>query len=78
MELGVHTFADQLPDMSSGKVMVTHQRIKDLLKEAQLADQLGLDVFGVREHHRADYAVSSPAVVPGAAASMTNLYKHKI
>jgi alkanesulfonate monooxygenase SsuD/methylene tetrahydromethanopterin reductase-like flavin-dependent oxidoreductase (luciferase family) len=50
---------------------VTHQRIRDLLEEAQLADQLGLDVFGVGEHHRESYALSSPGVVPAAAASMT-------
>lgn len=78
MELGVHTFADQLPDMSAGKAMMTHQRIKDLLKEAQLADQLGLDVYGVGELHRVSYAMSSLNVVLVAAASMTNLYKHKI
>jgi len=75
MELGIYTFADVQPDRLSGKAMNTHQRTKDLLEEIQLADQLGLDVFGVGEHHRADYAVSSPAVVLGAAASMTKKIK---
>lgn len=75
MELGIYTFADLQPDRLTGKAVNTHQRIKDLLEEIQLADQLGLDVFGVGEHHRADYAVSSPAVVLGAAASMTKNIK---
>jgi probable LLM family oxidoreductase len=75
MELGIYTFADQLPDRSVGKAIITHQRMKDLLEEIQLADQLGLDVFGVGEHHRGDYAVSSPAVVLAAAASVTKNIK---
>jgi probable LLM family oxidoreductase len=75
MELGMYTFADQLPDRSAGKAIITHQRMKDLLEEIQLADQLGLDVFGVGEHHRGDYAVSSPAVVLAAAASITKNIK---
>lgn len=75
MELGIYTFADLQPDRLAGKAIITHQRIKDLLEEIQLADQLGLDVFGVGEHHRADYAVSSPAVVLAAAASMTKNIK---
>jgi probable LLM family oxidoreductase len=75
MELGIYTFADLQPDKVAGKAIITHQRIKDLLEEIQLADQLGLDVFGVGEHHRADYAVSSPAVILAAAASMTKKIK---
>lgn len=75
MELGIYTFADLQPDRLTGKALNTHQRIKDLLEEIQLADQLGLDVFGVGEHHRSDYAVSSPAVVLGAAASVTKNIK---
>ena len=47
------------------------ERIRDLLEEIELADQVGLDVFGVGEHHRPDFAVSSPAVVLGAAAART-------
>jgi probable LLM family oxidoreductase len=75
MELGIYTFADLQPDKVAGKAIITHERIKDLLEEIHLADQLGLDVFGVGEHHRADYAVSSPAVVLAAAASMTKNIK---
>src|SRR3954463_9510823 len=65
MELGLATFAD----LSSG--VTPEQRMRDLLEEAQLADQLGLDVFAVGEHHRPDFAVSSPAVALAAIAART-------
>lgn len=71
MELGIYTFADMTPDNRSGNAINAQQRIKDLLEEIQLADQLGLDVFAVGEHHRPEYAVSSPAVILGAAAATT-------
>jgi probable LLM family oxidoreductase len=71
MELGLYTFVDVRPQPGSGKAMNTHQRIKDLMEEIKLADDLGLDVFGVGEHHRPDYAVSAPAIILGAAAVMT-------
>lgn len=75
MELGLYTFADMQPDGTSGNAKNAHQRIKDLLEEIKLADELGLDVFGVGEHHRQDYAVSSPAVILGAAAAITKNIK---
>jgi probable LLM family oxidoreductase len=65
MELGLATFAD----LASG--VSPRQRMRDLMEEVVLADQLGLDVFGVGEHHRPDFLVSSPAVVLGAAAVRT-------
>lgn len=71
MELGLITFADMQPETLSGGSVNAHQRIKDLLEEIQLADELGLDVFGIGEHHRPDYAVSAPAVVLAAAAAVT-------
>lgn len=71
MELGIMTFADMEADAQGGKGVNGHQRIKDLMEEIVLADQLGLDVFGIGEHHRPDYAVSSPAVILGAAAAVT-------
>lgn len=71
MEFGLITFADMQPETSPGNTGRAHQRIRDLLEEIQLADQLGLDVFGIGEHHRPDYAVSSSAVVLGAAAAVT-------
>ncbi len=75
MELGLITFADMEPESLPGRAINAHQRIKDLMEEIQLADQLGLDVFGVGEHHRPDYAVSSPAVILGAAAALTKNIK---
>jgi probable LLM family oxidoreductase len=75
MEIGIYTFADVQPDQVAGRAMNTHQRIKDLMEEIQLADQVGLDVFAVGEHHRPDYAVSSPAVILGAAAATTKNIK---
>jgi probable LLM family oxidoreductase len=75
MELGLITFADMEPETLPGRAINAHQRIKDLVEEIQLADQLGLDVFGVGEHHRPDYAVSSPAIILGAAAMVTKNIK---
>ena len=64
MELGVYSFAEVDGQHPS-------ERLRDLLEEIELADQLGLDVFGVGEHHRPDYAASAPAVVLAAAAART-------
>src|ERR671913_440805 len=63
MELGLYTFADVGPEIDPAR------RLYNLLEEIELADQLGLDVFGVREHHRPDYAGSAPAVALAAAAA---------
>lgn len=63
------------PETIGGQGINGYQRIKDLLEEIQLADQLGLDVFGVGEHHRTDYAVSTPAIILAAAAVLTKNIK---
>ncbi len=68
MQIGLYSFAETSLD-SNGTA--TAQRLRDLVEEIELADQLGLDVFGVGEHHRRDYAVSAPAVVLAAAAART-------
>jgi probable LLM family oxidoreductase len=65
MELGLATFADLATGVSA------RQRMLELMEEVELADRLGLDVFGIGEHHRADFLVSAPAVVLGAAAVRT-------
>jgi probable LLM family oxidoreductase len=75
MELGLITFADMQPETLPGRGINAQQRIKDLMEEIALADQLDLDVFGVGEHHRPDYAVSSPAVILAAAAMITKKIK---
>jgi alkanesulfonate monooxygenase SsuD/methylene tetrahydromethanopterin reductase-like flavin-dependent oxidoreductase (luciferase family) len=69
MELGLYTFADVSTE--GNRALNTRQRLNDLMEEIRLADQLGLDVFGVGEHHRADYTVSAPAVILAAAAMVT-------
>jgi probable LLM family oxidoreductase len=66
MELGLATFAD----LSTG--ISPQQRMRNLLEEAKLADELGLDVFAIGEHHRPDYLISSPTVALGAAAAITD------
>src|SRR4051794_19204367 len=70
MELGVYTFGERTAD-ASGAILSAGQRVRDLVEEIELADQVGLDVFGVGEHHRPDFAVSAPAVVLAAAAERT-------
>ena len=65
MELGVYTFGDVGPGITA------QHRLAQLIEEIELADRVGLDVFGVGEHHRDDYAVSAPAVVLAAGAART-------
>ena len=71
MELGLATFGDIAPDLQTGRTITPAERLRNLLEEIELAEQVGLDVFGVGEHHRPDYAVSAPAVVLAAAAART-------
>src|SRR4051812_40007157 len=71
MELGVYTFAELSPDAATGRAVDAGRRLRDLVEEMELADQVGLDVFGVGEHHRPDFAVSSPAVALAAGAART-------
>ena len=72
MEIGVYSFAEVSLDAGSGRPAAAEQRLRHLVEEIELADQVGLDVFGVGEHHRPDYAVSAPAVVLAAAAARTS------
>ena len=71
MELGLYTFAEIGRDPVTGHLVAPAERLHDLLEEIEHADQVGLDVFGVGEHHRPDYAVSAPAIVLAAAAVRT-------
>lgn len=71
MELGIFTFAAMTPDPETGVRISAGERLRNLIEEIELADQVGLDVFAVGEHHRPDYAVSSPAVVLAAGAART-------
>ncbi len=71
MEIGVYTFADLGTDPETGQRLSPAQRLRHLVEEAVVADQAGLDVFGVGEHHRPDFAVSAPAVALAAIAERT-------
>ena len=65
MELGIYTFVERSPALPA------EERMRELMEEIELADQVGLDVFGIGEHHRPDYIVSAPAVVLAAASQRT-------
>lgn len=72
MELGISTFVETTPDTETGETISHAERIRQVVDEIVLADQVGLDVFGVGEHHRADFAASAPAIILAAAAARTS------
>jgi probable LLM family oxidoreductase len=72
IEIGIYTLADIGPDPLTGKTITPKERVKEMIQSAILADEAGLDVFGIGEHHRLDYASSSPAVLLAAIAQITN------
>jgi hypothetical protein len=71
MEIGIDTFAAILPDPTTGTPPSGTDRMADLLEEIEIADQVGLDVFGMGEHHRAEFLDSAPAIILAAAAART-------
>ena len=71
MQIGVYTFVENTPDPATGQAISPAQRLRDLIEEIELADQAGLDVFGVGEHHRPDYVGSAPTIMLAAAAERT-------
>lgn len=71
MELGISSFGEVVPDGVAGKAVNAHRRMQELLAEIKLADEVGLDVFALGEHHRPDFIISAPEVVLAAAASIT-------
>src|SRR4051795_8360865 len=71
MELGLYSFAELTEDPVTRQTVSPAQRLRDLLEEIELADQVGLDVFGLGEHHREEFVSSAPEVILGAAASRT-------
>lgn len=74
MELGLYTFADVSPQPGLGAIG-PRERLRNLIEEVELADQVGLDVFGLGEHHRPDYAASAPVVALAAAAERSKRIK---
>jgi probable LLM family oxidoreductase len=75
MEIGIYTFADLGVHPITKEAITPRQRMLNLMEEIELADQLGLDVFAVGEHHRPDYLISAPTIVLGAAAVKTKTIK---
>ncbi len=71
MQLGIYTFGVSGPDPRTGERITARRRMANLLEEIELADQVGLDVVGIGEHHRPEFVVSSPQVVLAAAAART-------
>lgn len=71
MELGIFTFVDNNPDPNTGEKLHPSKRLQNLIEEAELADQAGLDVYGIGEHHREEYVASAPAVILSAIAART-------
>ena len=75
MELGIGMFGDLAFDQKTGKYQDAGTKIREILQQVKLMDEVGIDVFAMGEHHRADYAVSSPEMVLAAAASITKNIK---
>ena len=71
MEIGIDSFAAVMPDVATGRILSPVQRMANLLEEVQAADRVGLDVFGVGEHHRPEFLDAAPAVILSAMAART-------
>src|SRR5918999_2135258 len=70
IELGLDTFGDVTAD-AEGRLLPHARVLRDVIAEAELADRVGVDFFGVGEHHRPDFAISAPEVLLGAIAGRT-------
>lgn len=75
MELGIYTFVENTLHPETGKLLHPAQRLQNLMEEIELADEAGLDVFAIGEHHREEYVSSSPATLLAAAAAKTKNIK---
>ena len=75
IELGIGMFGDVQIDPTTGKIQPAAERMREIIEEVKLMDQVGLDFFGMGEHHREDYAVSAPEIILAAAATVTKNIK---
>jgi alkanesulfonate monooxygenase SsuD/methylene tetrahydromethanopterin reductase-like flavin-dependent oxidoreductase (luciferase family) len=75
MEIGISMFGDLAFNNATRSFQSPQERLQDMLEEVKLADEVGLDVFGIGEHHRPDFAVSTPEIILAAAASVTKNIK---
>ena len=71
MEIGIDSFAAILPNPVTGIIPSPTERLANLIEEVEVADQAGLDVFGVGEHHRPEFLDSAPAIILAAFAART-------
>jgi len=71
MQIGIDSFAAAIPDPETGAAIAPADRLRNLLEEIDLADQVGLDVFGIGEHHRSEFLDSAPTIILAAAAGRT-------
>src|SRR5580658_6915704 len=71
MQIGIDSFAAAISDPATGLTLTPVERMHHLLEEIELADRVGLDVFGIGEHHRAEFLDSAPVVILSAAAART-------
>jgi probable LLM family oxidoreductase len=71
VQIGIDSFAASMPDVTTGAILDPAARMRNLLEEIELADQVGLDVFGVGEHHRREFLDAAPSVILAAAAART-------
>jgi probable LLM family oxidoreductase len=74
-ELGLHNFIERSTHPVSGHMLSPAQRMAEAIEEIALADEVGLDVYGVGEHHREEFVASAPAVILAAAAARTKRIK---
>jgi probable LLM family oxidoreductase len=72
MEIGIYTFGETRFDPATGRQTEAAERVAHLLEEVEVADRVGLDVFGIGEHHRPDFVASSPVTILAAAAARTS------
>src|ERR1700691_634220 len=71
MQIGIDSFAAAISDPATGLTLTPAERMQHLLEEIELADRIGLDVFGIGEHHRKEFLDSAPVVILAAAAART-------
>lgn len=71
VELGISTFGETTPLEKTGKAISHDERIRNLIEEVELADQVGIDAYAIGEHHRKDFAVSAPEIIIAMAAAKT-------
>ncbi|MDX1672195.1 MAG: LLM class flavin-dependent oxidoreductase, partial [Balneolaceae bacterium] len=72
MEFGIYTFVENTPVPETGNKLPPAERLRNLMEEIELADEAGLEVFGIGEHHREEYLSSSPSTILAAAAERTS------